>query len=170
MTERDKYGNTPLHILVKETTPQTIECIDLLLEKGADINALNNGMCTPFFVCAQATDRQFRNRNALLLKHLLTRGAYADTQDFRQNNPLYYAVQDDDLERVSLLLKAGVDPNCRNEQNVSPYKLALQKNRRGDYQFDRKVTNHDHCNPGRFRCRLYESLYCGATGRGGNAL
>lgn len=130
VTERDKYGNTPLHILVKETTPQTIECIDLLLEKGADINALNNGMCTPFFVCAQATDRQFRNRNALLLKHLLTRGAYADTQDFRQNNPLYYAVQDDDLERVSLLLKAGVDPNCRNEQNVSPYKLALQKNRR----------------------------------------
>lgn len=27
-----------------------------------------------------------------------------------RNNPLYYAVQDDDLERVSLLLKAGVDP------------------------------------------------------------
>lgn len=129
-TVRDKNGDTPLHLLVKESKEQTTACIDLLLGKDADINAVNNFMQTPFFVCARATDGQFRNRNAALLKHLLAKGAYADTQDASQNNPLYYAVEDDDLERVSLLLKAGVDPNCRNGMNVSPYKLALQRNRR----------------------------------------
>lgn len=127
---RDKDGNTPLHLLVKETKPQTTNCVDLLLGKGADINALNNSLSTPFFVCVRKTDNQFRNRNGVLLKYLLSKGAYADTRDSAQNNPLYYAVEDDDVERVSLLLKAGVDPDCRNEKNVSPYKLALQKNRR----------------------------------------
>ena len=127
---RDKYGDTPLHLLVKDTKPQTTACIDFLLNKGADINALNNNLRTPFFVCAKTTDNQFRNRNGVLLRYLLSKGAYADTQDAAQNNPLYYAVEDDDMERVSLLLKAGVDPNWRNDRNMSPYKLALQKNRR----------------------------------------
>ena len=127
---QDKDGNTPLHLLVKETKPQTIDCIDLLLDNGADINAVNDLQRTPFFVCAQTTDNQFRNRNGILLNHLLEKGAYADTSDINQNNPLYHAVEDDDLERVNLLLKAGVDPNCRNRNNISPYKLALQKNRR----------------------------------------
>ena len=44
---QDKDGNTPLHLLVKETKPQTIDCIDLLLDNGADINAVNDLQRTP---------------------------------------------------------------------------------------------------------------------------
>lgn len=126
----DNEGNMPLHLLVRQRDAETLKCIDLLMAKGADVNAVNNQMRTPFFVSSCVTNGQFVNPNQELLKYLIALGAYADTQDMRQNTPLHYAVEDDDLRRVQFLLEQGADVNAKNEQGVSPYKLALTKNRR----------------------------------------
>lgn len=126
----DRDGNTPLHILSTTYKPDTIKGINLLIEKGADISALNNSMRTPFFESSCITDSQFSCKNIPILKHLISLGASVDTQDINDCTPLYYAVIDGDIERAKFLIDNGADSNIKNNKEESPYKVALAKNKR----------------------------------------
>lgn len=160
----DQEGNMPLHLLVKQRDAETIRCIDLLIAKGADVNAVNNQMRTPFFVSSCVTNGQFVNPNMELLKYLIARGGYADTQDIRQNTPLHYAVEDDDLRRVQFLLEQGADANVKNEQGVSPYKLALTKNRRAVISTIEKAQISLKVNPDELDATFLEACKTGKRG------
>lgn len=126
----DNDGNSPLHLLVEEFKPQVLPVINLLLENGADINAVNHSLRTPFFTSSIATDSQFKCRNLPILKDLISKGAIIDTQDISQNTPLHYAILDDDMQRVQLLLQHGCDANIENEDGENSYSIAIKKNRR----------------------------------------
>jgi len=117
----DGKGNTPLHLLIAaKYNPKTIEMTDLLIERGAILDAFNSHLRTPFFI----------GKDIRILNHLLGLGAMIDPQDIRGNTPLHEAVDFDNPQMVKFLLDAGADSNVQNEEGKSPYQMALAKNRR----------------------------------------
>jgi ankyrin repeat protein len=125
----DNKGNTPLHMLVRQYKQEVLAIIDILLDKGVDMNAVNNELRTPFFESSLVT-RNMACNTLPVLKHLVSKGAIVDTQDKYQNTPLHYAVRDSDPARVRYLLDSGSDSNIQNEKGESPYAIALKKNNR----------------------------------------
>ncbi|MDR3000943.1 MAG: ankyrin repeat domain-containing protein, partial [Fibromonadaceae bacterium] len=141
----DDKGNTPLHILLSQGLVEKrsigsqakppmspmkrnalrAELIDLLLENGAELDALNHDLQTPFFLCCIAEGDHMHT-----LKHLLSLGAMVDVQDIRNNTCLHYVANGDNTMKVKFLLDAGADGNVQNSESKSPYQVALENNRR----------------------------------------
>lgn len=126
----DNQGNTPLHLLAQEPHPAGLSAMEMLLDHGADINALNQNLHTPFFLSAITRDSQFRNKLQDQQKLLLKRGALADSQDREGRTPLHYAVQNSDAHCVRFLLEQGADPGLADNSGESPYQTALKRNAR----------------------------------------
>lgn len=145
VTAVDDKGNTPLHALLSEglslkndkipfsmRTSATlkhqanvIKMVDLLIEKGAQLDALNNDLRTPFFVCCMES-----GENTAILTHLLSLGAMVDAQDIRENTCLHYVAATENTKKAKFLLDAGADSNIQNNEGKTPYQIALEKNRR----------------------------------------
>lgn len=81
---------------------------ELLLEHGADINALDKEGRTPLVA---AVDHRF----AALAQLLIERDADICLADVHGNTPLHYAVREDMVGTVETLLARGADPNGRPE-------------------------------------------------------
>lgn len=60
-----------------------------------------------------------------MVRHLLRWGVDPSLKDVYGNSPLYYAIRQDNVPAVRLLLEKGVDVNQHNAENVTPLKLAL---------------------------------------------
>lgn len=145
-------GNTPLHLLlseglVVEPTSRVFgnvsmkiqkpllpplkkqalikEMIDLLLENGAELDAFNHDLRTPFFLGFIAS-----GENTAILEHLLSLGAMIDVQDKHNNTCLHLIAVTDQTKKVKFLLDAGVDAHIQNSEGKTPYQLALENNRR----------------------------------------
>jgi len=140
----DKNGNTPLHFAVcppnnkvsasrfkaivsgeqSPTYVQAIEIVDLLLKKGANLEAVNHRGHTPFFTMFTLKDSSFE-----LIKHLAELGAMVDIQDEDGNTCLHYAIASEDENQLRLLLEKGADMHVLNFNGFSPYEFALKKNK-----------------------------------------
>ena len=151
VSARDAYGDTPLHILVRrrdkkpnnvESIPavdswrakretECIKLVDMLIENGADIEALNINLRTPFFVSAyEVRTRKPESFNIPILKHLLSLGAAVNPQDINGVTCLHNAVSDENSELVKFLLESGADSSIQDNKDESPYQMALRKNKR----------------------------------------
>lgn len=100
---RDILSDTPLH---KAARDQSSEVVELLLDKGASINALNSYGCSPLFLAV--THGQIEN-----CKGLLERGADATLRDCDGESMLGRAAVNEHLAIVEMLLDYGVDINTR---------------------------------------------------------
>jgi ankyrin repeat protein len=96
--------------------------IDLLLDRGADVNATAIGEDTPLHWAV-------REKNADLVNKLLAKGAnpnapLADTPNSTGHpdytTPLWYAIGNQDVAMMTLLLDKGADPNLlsRNDSTA----------------------------------------------------
>lgn len=101
-------GTTALHAAAALGEPDLIR---ILIAGGADPATENNMGETPLFAAAEVGQQ---GSMAILLQH----GATPDA------DTLTVAVLNRDLETVSLLLAAGVDPEAPNDSGVSPIELA----------------------------------------------
>jgi ankyrin repeat protein len=93
--------DTPLH---KAAQRGYTNLVALLLENGADPNAVNANGSTPLHTAAAAG-------NTAIMGWLLAHKAEVDARDNAGLTPLYLAVQADQLDAASLLLKNKADPN-----------------------------------------------------------
>ena len=138
----DKVGNTPLHFAVSppskrvstysfktnvsaEKSPtyiQAIELVDMLVKRGANLEAANHRGHTPFFTMFTLKDSSFE-----LIDHLAGLGAIVDTQDEDGNTCLHYAVASEDENLLRLLLEKGADMHVLNFNGFTPYEFALKK-------------------------------------------
>lgn len=110
------------------------ELADLLLAKGAAINALggrsmgsyNPGGFTPLALAIAHTGFN-RDRALVMARYFVEKGADVKVVDDAGNAPLAIAVLWGQKELVTLLLDKGADVNARNFLGQTPLALALKK-------------------------------------------
>ncbi|NXN74153.1 NFKB2 factor, partial [Himantopus himantopus] len=106
------HGLLPVHLAVKA---KSLACLDLLVRKGADVNAMERqGGRTPLHL---AVEMENLNMATHLVKKL---GADFDRQTFAGNTPLHLAAGLGSPTLTKLLLKAGANVLCENDEPVSP--------------------------------------------------
>jgi len=108
-------GQMPLHLAAQHRGSS--ELIELLIDRGANINARDAKGETPLF---RAVDR----RDPAVVRTLLRRGADAARTDTKSelNPPLFRLVNsshEDNLAVAALLLDHGADPNIRAHTNLN---------------------------------------------------
>ena len=113
----DNYGGFhPMHFAAER---ESIECIDLLVEHGADINGRAWGEKTPLHWIAEVP-----YDNGLVKAHLVTKGADVEVQAQTVGTPLQHAAHKGRLHIVESLLKKGASPN-----------VAFEHDRMGSFRF-----------------------------------
>jgi len=118
-----KFLETPLHKLCSRMTPR-IDVITMLLEKGAEVNAINISGKTPVFYCSF-------NYSVELLNLLVKYGADINIKDKYKNTLLHDNYTNCLEERFEEFLKAliafGFDINATNALGVTPLNFCENK-------------------------------------------
>jgi len=114
---KDNDGRTPLH-LVAEWADR--EIVELLLDKGAKINAKEDE--SGFTALHHAA--RFGNKNAAEL--LIARGADINAKDKQGHTPLYVAANHD-YKVTELLMNKGADSDIRTESGRTLLQMAQQR-------------------------------------------
>jgi ankyrin repeat protein len=120
VNSRNEDGETPLQIAVGqgEFIHYNKEVVELLLAKGADVNATNRyGLVTP--LCHAV---KFKHTDVVAL--LVAKGADVNASD-GEMSPLGWAVQTDDKEMVELLLTNKADINAKDFYGDTPLLEAM---------------------------------------------
>lgn len=107
-------GKTPLHYAVSNGQ---IDCMNLLVEHGADLNARDHTGMTPLHAAAMLG----RVREA---EWLLDHGAARDAKDTFGDTPLHTAAVFGQGDMVKMLLERGSDGQTGNAQGKTPQDLA----------------------------------------------
>ena len=115
-----------------EFTPARFEgpdrCIELLLNAGADVNAMTSGPCEHFTPLHSALG----SRNITLIKLLLKAGAdvnkegYESSREYKGVTALCLAAGDGFDEAVKLLIEAGADLNKVPKNGTTPLMETIQ--------------------------------------------
>ncbi|NXG76619.1 NFKB2 factor, partial [Baryphthengus martii] len=106
------HGLLPVHLAVKA---KSLACLDLMVRKGADVNAVERqGGRTPLHLAVEV-------ENLNMATHLVKKlGADVNSRTFAGNTPLHLAAGLGSPTLTKLLLKAGADVLCENDEPVSP--------------------------------------------------
>jgi ankyrin repeat protein len=104
MDAQDNLGNTPLHSILRD--PIHLDDRDiilkLLIDKGANVNAINNSEDTPLHLAA-------RNNHMTSLEILIGAGASVSAINVSDQTPLHYAVGAGNIDIAILLILNGCD-------------------------------------------------------------
>jgi ankyrin repeat protein len=96
------------------------DCVELLLNYGADINRISDQGYTPLHTATYTKDNH-------LLKILLDHGADVNIQNNNGNTALHLEFYDRPrYDIISLFINNGADIFIKNKHNKSPYDLALE--------------------------------------------
>lgn len=94
------------------------EKVRLLVEAGADVNAVSKQGRTPLLVASA------HNGNIGVVRYLVAKGADLKVRDKMQSSPLLEAAGADDAAMVKLFLEQGLDPKAKNIGGMTALILA----------------------------------------------
>ena len=97
---------------------EVLKFAQLLIEHGADVNALDGNRKTPLHL---ASSRGRTRTYAALIEH----GADVNAQDQDHSTPLHLASFSGRPETVQLLIEHGADVNAQDGNHSTPLHLAL---------------------------------------------
>lgn len=121
----DSNGHTPLHYAALKGK---IDCITLLLENGAIVNAVRDDYSTSLH-CASL------NGHIECAKLLINAGAWINSQDRDLNTPLHLAASRGHLNLVKLLCSLGADTTLKNTQKATALDYAKEENKVDVFEF-----------------------------------
>ncbi|XP_034938575.1 putative ankyrin repeat protein RF_0381 [Chelonus insularis] len=146
----DDKGRTFLHHVSKNWNLQTARKMELLLEYGADIEAIDNHGWTPLsLVC--------NHNNHKAIKFFLKHGADPNHTDSKNRTPLHIAVKQvyaqniyfyKPYKSIPLLIKYGANINILDKKNRTPLHYAI----------DMMQNCNDSSRHAQVRRRTYESI------------
>lgn len=116
---RDLEGRTALHLccMAIDQPSDRIECIDVLIDGGIDVNQKDSKKETALHTAS-------RKAPAEIVDHLLSRGAY-HSAECTDGTPLHLVVKTFDCLKVRKLLEHGANPNMRRlSDGKTPLHLA----------------------------------------------
>lgn len=120
-------GNTALI----EAAGNSPEIFDLLLEKGADLNAKKEDGTGAYYNCMihmLLYGREITDKDMALTELLLSEGADVDeapvTGDLQGFTPLIFAARENNVKVVEFLIDHGADVNAKNVKGDTPLLLA----------------------------------------------
>lgn len=139
-----------------------IQITTLLLDHGADTNALNKDWQTPLMAAAFLGDERLMtlfldhkanvnigNRSGMTalmyargltaLKLLIAAGASVNDKNITGETALYYATQRADPDAVRALIEAGADVNAKDDKGLSPLHLAQLELASDNFVNDRRA-------------------------------
>jgi ankyrin repeat protein len=138
--------------LISAAAGGDLKVVNLLLERGADVNVKDNQGSTALFEAIEARydevalvllnqpkldprARGFNGGTALIssawrdqkdaVRRLLELGADANAQDNHGDAPLHGAAQSGSVEVIDILVDKGADPNLKNHQGGTPLMWAV---------------------------------------------
>lgn len=112
--DRREGGYTLLHIA---TLQEREDFVDILLRKGADINAVDKHGCTPFLLACQAS--------AKMVPILIERGADIHAKYQSNATAIVVAAAHGNLEALRFLVNYGMDIEAMTERGWPPLACAL---------------------------------------------
>jgi hypothetical protein len=114
VNRQNNDGDTPLAVGVKSGS---YDVVCTLLDNGANPNISNLKAETPLHVasCLGYSD---------ICRELIKFGGWIDVEDDSGDTPLHWAVREEQIETVEMLLSLGADPYHLNEDDESPLSLA----------------------------------------------
>ena len=113
----EDYGMTPLHWAARAGA---VECLPVLLTRGADPNWRNKAARVPLHLAVEPDADGQGAVVALLAKH----GADLNAQDKKGRTPLHRATYEGRLVAAQALLAAGADPTVRNKAGKTAFAIA----------------------------------------------
>lgn len=117
-------GNTALI----EAAGNSPEIFDLLLEKGADLNAKKKDGTGAYYNCMIGLVLKGHNTLQVVAKHLLSNGANVDeapvSGDLQGFTPLIFAARGNKIDVVNFLIENGANVNAKNVKEQTPLSLA----------------------------------------------
>ncbi len=114
---RDFYGCTPLHHAVRPRK----ELAELLIARGADVNARSKAGNTPLHSAAH--DDRATDVARLLIAH----GAEINATNDEGETPLHLAARWARVENVELLIAEGAELNLKNQAGDTPLDAAIRQ-------------------------------------------
>ncbi|MEH1854478.1 MAG: ankyrin repeat domain-containing protein [Nostoc sp.] len=117
----DMAGRNTLDIAVEQGNKQVVE---LLIAKGADVNARTNYGETPLHLAAEQGNKQ-------VVELLIAKGADVNARtnywfwlNHNGETPLHLAAEQGNKQVVELLIAKGADVNAKNNDDMTPLHLA----------------------------------------------
>ena len=111
------YGMTPLHWAARAGSG---ECAEMLLARGAGVNALNKARRTPLPLAAEGDQPE-------MIRLLARHGADLNTQDRKGRTPLHRATYEGRVAATEALLDAGADPAVLNRNGRTAFEIARKE-------------------------------------------
>ena len=110
----EDFGMTPLHWACRAGS---MNCVNLLLERGADPDALNNGQRAPLHLAAD------EGQDAAIVA-LAEVSANLDVQDKKGRTPLHRATYLGQARAAETLLDCGANPEILNKSGKTAFEVA----------------------------------------------
>ena len=121
--DRETFSNNGFTALILAVNSKDIKMVNLLLQKGANVNACNpkNG-CSPLMYAARMGEKK-------ILQSLLEFGADPNCRNRHGATAIMEAVNTDDAEIIELLIKYGAEINMRRRDGMTAIMLASRNNK-----------------------------------------
>jgi len=97
-----------------KNSPGHVEAAKVLIENGANVNAIDIWQLTPLYYAIAY------NCDSEIIKMLLDKGAEPNIPALGAYSPLYYAAANNELETVKILLAKGASPNVPGPDGYTP--------------------------------------------------
>lgn len=114
-------GKTPLILLQSLDINTVTEVQQVLLEKGADVNHVDNAGNTPLIAASQ--NYCYKG----VIKELIRAGADVNAADKKGNTALHYALKYGGPESAIFMIKKGADYKHANNEGATPMDIAVEK-------------------------------------------